>query len=367
MSQQNLITFFLTSFRGGGAERVIIELANSFHARGHAVELVVGNAVGPYKEEINPEINVTDFKKKRVIACLIPLSLYLFRKSPAVIYATMMHANVMVLIAKILSFSTAKVVIREAVTTEKTNEKPVEAGKTILLRLAALLYPKAHAVIAVSNGVAASLERDLNLTGKLNLSVIYNPVISSRFFAKSEENDIQLEFKRPESLLLIAVARLAKSKDYPTMLKAIALVKQHRDVQLLILGEGVERDALEQLVSDLHLQDDVHMPGFVNNPFKYLRKADLFVHSSLYEGMPNSVIQALALNKRAVVTRTKDGPEELFSGVHGVSLVESGDPAVFANAILALLSQDSDVARDDVWFEKFDSDTIVSQYEEFLS
>ena len=367
MSKTKLITFFLPSLEGGGAERVIVEIANAFHAKGHQVELVVGNAYGPYKEEIATGVSVIDFGKKRVLSCLLPFALYLKRQKPVAVYTTMMHTNVVALLAKRLSFSKARVIVREAVTTEKTNGKPISEGKSALLRLAAAVYPGADAIVCVSHGVLDSLKRDLSLSDGAPIEVILNPVISKEFFRKSQEAAPLLSFKRKNSVLLVAVARLVVSKDYPTLLQAFALVRESMDAQLLILGEGSERAHVEQLVESLGIKEDVLLPGFVSNPYAYIQAADLFVHSSLYEGMPNAVIQALALKKKAVVTRTKDGPSELFEGVQSVQLVETGDPVAFSKAILEMLALDSVGGPDSEWFDMFSSSGVVEQYEKHIS
>ncbi len=365
MPSNQLISFFLPSLQAGGAERVLVELANAFHLKGYQVELLVGDATGPYRQEVHPDVSLIEFKKQRVLGCFIPLVRYLRTREPWVLYTTMMHANVISIVAKGISGAPTRVVVREATTTENTNRKPVENGKSGLLRIAARVYPRAHAVVCVSQGVKNSLMRDLNLRDSSKLTVIYNPVISNHFYALSKEPTPLLTFKRESAILLVAVGRLQKAKDYPTLLRAFAMFRQKRDSQLLILGEGGERENLEAMVSDLGLEEDVFMPGFVSNPFAYMRVADLFVHSSVYEGMPNSIIQALALHKRAVVTHTKDGPAELFTGVDGVNVVPTGQPKAFANAVEQMLTAVDVREPSKQWFNMFSNDAIVSQYEEF--
>ena len=365
MPSTQQISFFLPSLQGGGAERVLVQLVNSFHLKGYQVELVVGDANGPYRQEVHPDVRVIDFKKQRVLSCLLPLVRYLRARRPLALYTTMMHANVLSIIAKGISGVATRVVVREANTTESTNGKPVEESKSALLRIAARVYPRAHAVVCVSHGVKNSLMRDLNLSDSSKLSVIYNPVISDQFYTLANEPTPLLTFKRKNASLLVAVGRLQKAKDYPTLLRAFAIFRQNRDSQLLILGEGTEREKLESMISDLGLKEDVLMPGFVSNPFAYMKEADLFVHSSLYEGMPNSIIQALALHKRAVVTRTKDGPAELFDGVEGVKVVSTGQPEAFANAVEQMLVAVDVREPSEQWFTMFSKDAIVSQYEQF--
>jgi glycosyltransferase involved in cell wall biosynthesis len=134
---------------------------------------------------------------------------------------------------------------------------------------------------------------------------------------------------------IIAVGRLNEQKDFKTLINAFAIAAKQKKLTLLILGEGEEREPLTRQIADLGLSDLVHMPGFTPNPFPYMKKADVFVLSSRYEGLPNALIQALMLRTRCVSTKCPTGPAEILENGELGELVEVGDTQSLANAILS--------------------------------
>jgi glycosyltransferase involved in cell wall biosynthesis len=134
------------------------------------------------------------------------------------------------------------------------------------------------------------------------------------------------------------VGRLTREKDFSTLIQAFSAVRKVFRCRLLILGEGRERTDLEQLVHDLNVDGDVSMPGFVNNPYKYMSHSSLFVLSSVWEGLPTVLIEALALGVPVVSTDCESGPREILkNGLLG-TLTPVGDIASMTGHILKSLS-----------------------------
>jgi glycosyltransferase involved in cell wall biosynthesis len=131
----------------------------------------------------------------------------------------------------------------------------------------------------------------------------------------------------------LSVGRLSKEKDYATLLRAFADLQLHPDARLIILGEGSLRDALEELVSTLRLGSRVSMPGFVSNPYAYMARAQLFVLSSQFEGLPGVLIEALACGCQVVSTDCPSGPREILRGGELGRLVPVGDVEALRRAI----------------------------------
>ncbi len=125
--------------------------------------------------------------------------------------------------------------------------------------------------------------------------------------------------------------------DFGTLIEAFAEVRKQRAARLLILGEGVEREKLERLVKSLGLQDDVLMPGYVENPFPYLKRARVFVLSSVYEGMPNVLLQAMAFGTPVVATDCDGGAKDAVSSLDLGRLVRTSDSHAMAAAIIESL------------------------------
>ena len=171
------------------------------------------------------------------------------------------------------------------------------------------------------------------------MRVIYNPVVNNKIFEKANQ-DVEAGFFNLDGReIIVSIGRLNKQKDYPTLIKSFAMVRKNRNVQLLILGEGEERQYLELLIKDLGLEGDVCLPGFCGNPFPYLRKARLFVLSSAWEALPTVLIEALALGIPVVSTDCRSGPREILKdGLYG-DLVPVGESVILADAILKNLER----------------------------
>ena len=132
--------------------------------------------------------------------------------------------------------------------------------------------------------------------------------------------------------MLVTLARLMPQKRLDVLLAAFAEVRD-RDCRLTILGEGPERAELERLAATLGIADRVEMPGFVNDVTPWLRRADLFVLTSEYEGLPAALLEALACNVPVVTTDCFDGARDLLAGADGCHVVPKGDVPATATAI----------------------------------
>ena len=149
--------------------------------------------------------------------------------------------------------------------------------------------------------------------------------------------------------MVLAVGRLAAVKDYPSLIRAFALVRRKHDVRLMILGEGEDRSRLECLVAESGLGDCVALPGFGANPYAYLSRAALFVLSSISEALPTALIEAMALGTPVVATDCKCGPKEVLQGGRFGILVPVGDVTALAEAISdSLLAPRSELPPDAV-------------------
>jgi glycosyltransferase involved in cell wall biosynthesis len=131
------------------------------------------------------------------------------------------------------------------------------------------------------------------------------------------------------------MGRLDALKDFPTLIRAFALLRSKRPCRLAILGEGAGRHDLERLVGELNLQDDVHLPGFIDNPFAWMRAAAVVVSSSLTEGCPNAVMQALACGTAVVSTNSVGGAAEILEGGRWGGLVPVKDAPAMAASMAA--------------------------------
>jgi glycosyltransferase involved in cell wall biosynthesis len=191
--------------------------------------------------------------------------------------------------------------------------------------------------------------------------VIYNPVVSPELYEKADAPVEHPWFQPHQPPVVLAAGRLVALKGYDTLLRAFARVRQETPARLVILGEGPERPNLERLAAELGVAADVDMPGFDPNPFRYMKRAGVFVLSSRYEGLPNVLIQALACGCPVVSTDCPSGPSEILDGGRYGALVPVDDVEAMAGAIVrALLGQVAPAPS--AWLEQFRVEVVAEQY-----
>lgn len=188
------------------------------------------------------------------------------------------------------------------------------------------LYPKAKRVVTVSrDGMHIFRER----LGLKNLDCLYNPVNLAHIRELSGEMqtvDIGGEY-------IVAAGRLSPEKNFSGLIKAYAASKTCQQYKLVILGEGMERHLLEALIDDLHLGGQVLLPGFMSNPYPYISNAHCLVLSSLHEGFPVILIEALGLGKPVIASDCETGPREIIRHGDNGLLVPVKDVSAMSAAI----------------------------------
>ncbi|GGA38135.1 glycosyltransferase [Okeania sp. KiyG1] len=348
---------------GGGAERVLVNLMPAFIKQGVKVDLVMNMAEGPYLPEVPPEVRIIDLKTKKTLAGLPKLVRYLRQERPKVLLSFLHYPNEMAILAKYLAFVNTRVIVseRNALSMHAGNEPSSEKWSAISTKL---LYPLADGILANSNGVAQDLANITGISPK-RIKVIYNPTITPGIFEKSQQTLDHPWFQLGQPPVVLGVGRLDPQKNFSTLIKAFAKVRQTKPCRLMILGRGRETVQLQALIKELDLENDVALPGFTNNPYPYLKKAAVFVLSSLWEGLPNVLIEALALGTPVISTNCPCGPEEILDGGRYGSLVPVGDDEAIAKEILDILSGNSRQV-DSAWLEQFRVENVAQQYLEFL-
>ena len=322
----NKVMFFLPTLGGGGAERTVIQLANSLVEQGLNIDLAVCNLEGEKGKllpEIHPKIQLINFDCGRVVNALFPLKKRLQEQHYDCIIATQTHSNVICGFAKRLAHVKTKLIFRE-VSTPSKNMKNTGLSKFILKSLVNLTYPLADKVVCVSNGVLQDF-REYYAYKKQNLITIYNPVIDDAYFEKLNA-PVQHHFFSAENKVVMAVGRLTEAKNFAFLIRSFQkLHQQYPQTHLIILGEGELRTELDQLLKDLNLSNVVDLAGFDPNPYAYFKYADLFVLSSNWEGLPGVLIQALASKIKVVSTNCPSGPMEILMNSKFGLLVECND------------------------------------------
>lgn len=336
------IAVLLPDLRGGGAERVGVNLANALTQRGYAVDIVLLSATGEFLADLRPEVRVVDLEVKRVRWVMLPLLRYLRQAKPAALLACMWPLTVVALWARALSRVPTRVVVAEHTTWSRSELlKRWSVGWQVRTTMHHV-FPAAEGIIAVSRGAANDLARFADLDRNA-ITVIYNPVVGSAKPAASAPHSPADWWTGPHRRIL-AVGTLKVIKDYATLLSALAVLRQRMDARLLILGEGECRSALETQAGTLGLESTVFMPGFVRDPAPYYQHAELLVLSSTGEGLPTAIIEALAAGTPVVSTDCPSGPREILCDGQFGRLVPMADATALAASMAESLSATHDTA-----------------------
>jgi glycosyltransferase involved in cell wall biosynthesis len=358
------IGLFLPSLDGGGAERVFVELANEFAALGARVDLALADARGPYLPEVTPAVRVVDFGVSGVLQSLPKLARYLRKERSEALLSGLDHANIVAILARVAAGNRTRSVISiRSVPTAGYRETP-SLPRWALLRLMRLAYPFADAIVVNSEGVASDASQLLGIPRR-RLHTVYNPLNVSRIQRLSFERVDHPWCVAGAAPIILGVGRLDVLKDFPSLIRAFSLVRSSRECRLVILGEGPDHAKLEGLIRQLGLDREVLLAGFVSNPFSWMRRARVFVSSSLTEGCPNALMQALACGIPVISTDSVGGSAEILQGGKWGLLVAVGDIRAMARAIEASLDMTNhpDVQQR---AKDFAHDTIARQYLEIL-
>jgi glycosyltransferase involved in cell wall biosynthesis len=349
-----------TSFAGGGAERVAVNLANDFVSRGLSVDLVVLQSHGPYRSHVSPDVQVFDLGGARVRYAIPALRRYFRERRPDRLLSMVRDTNLAAALAAIGLPRAPVMFFREANTFEDLDLMP--RWKAGALRVATrALYGRARRMVANSEAT----KRDILSIGVpgLPVDVIHNPVLARGFDAGPEPEVPHPWMADPATRVLLGAGRLDVQKDFATAIGALARLRAtNPEARLVIIGEGAQRPRLEAIVRELGVADAVDLVGFVANPASYFAHADVFVLSSRWEGFGNVIVEALAAGTPVVSTDCPGGPGEILAhGVHG-ELVAVGDPRAMADAIRKTLEHPRDPGSLRARARDFTADRIGAQY-----
>jgi len=344
---------------------MMVVIANGLAGNGVAVDLVLAAKRGPYLPEISPAVNVVDLATGGVAKAVPRLAGYLRRARPDLLLTTLAHSSVAALTARALAGTGVPLVVREANTPTAFDQAWSSAKSRIAQRLMRLAYRRADGVIAVSEGVADALRTVVGVEED-RLAVLYNPVVSAELDELAKADPGHRWFAAGQPPVVLGVGSLTPRKDFATLVEAFAELRRRRPARLIVLGEGPERARLERLVDELSLSDDVDLPGFTRNPFAYMSRAAVYVLSSNLEGLPGSLIQALACGCPSVATDCPSGPREILQDGRVGPLVDVGDAGAMAAAIAAVLDDPPPRSTLTRSVERFEATTVLANVHAYL-
>ena len=285
------------------------------------------------QHQIQRDIKIIDLKASSLWFSVTPIIKLLNATKYDIAFSTCGGMSIPLVIAGKISSFKGKLIVSERNTLFRTYSSNFK--KFALLKLKDILYKHADVVTTVSLGLKREVVDKFDLSEE-KVKVVDNPLIDSEMRMLSDES---IASKYAKKIMILAVGRFVKQKDYPTMFKAFAeVLKVHKNACLVILGKGPLMNDIKNLALRMNLQDSIDFLGFDPNPYKYMAKCDIFLLTSLHEGMPGVLIQAMALGAVSVATDCPTGPNEIITNKQNGYLVEVGNYRQVAETIIDILN-----------------------------
>lgn len=365
MDERVTVKLVVPSVHGGGAERVVRIVADAIE---HEPDLGVGAEIVALLDETAPSAPrgaaIRVLGARRVRSALLPLIRLVRAEQPDAVLTTLKHVSGILGLAAVLMPRRTRHVARVANTYSKELEAVPAWRRGVTRQVLRLGHRTIDGFICVSAGVRDDIVRELQID-PARCTVILNPVDVDEVTSLSEAplGDVVPARVRNAPVRFVAVGRLEPQKDHAALLGALAVVRRGHDASLVLVGDGSLRSQLEADAARLGVSSWVHFAGFQDNPYPYLRNASALVLSSRYEGMPNVLLEALALGIPCVSTDCPHGPSEVIIDDRLGLLVAPGDSDALAMAMSAVAdrSWDPDFAVRHVR-ERHDVQTVMHQY-----
>lgn len=371
------VAFLLENLSGGGAERVILELADGFSALGYTVDLLVCEARGVLLDSIPSRVNLVVLKPANqltgllaalgapggghsaILSCVaairkIPRSLrfvpaigdYLLRACPSVLLSALPKSNIAAVLAQARAGVGTRIFVGAHISMFLRSQQGLETGRGQAHHMIPLLrhcYSRAAGVVAVSEGVAADAVSFLDVDPD-RVHVVYNPITVSGPIEEIDEPPSHRWLLPGAAPVVLGIGRLVAQKNFPLLIEAFARARQHADIRLIILGgdessaeQMARRKELLELAAGLGVGRDVDLAGYQSNPYHYLRAARMFVLSSDYEGFGNVIVEALLAGCPVVSSDCPSGPAEILDNGRYGFLTPVNDIEQLAAAIVTTL------------------------------
>jgi len=332
-SRKQSVVFFHPYFSDGGVERTNIGLSKELIKHGYHVSFVTINPTGHFMDEIrNVGIEFVVLSAKRTLAAQPELTRWIRRKrkdsDSLVVISCQYYVNLACMLFRPFWGRHIHHILSER---NHLDEFGIHRGFkfSVVKKMVRFLYPYADTIISNSKELACDLS---DLTGR-PVKVVYNPTVNERLYRLAEEKITEDWFNADTRPTILAIGRLSVQKDFGTLIQAFAKLHKKHNARLIILGDGPERENLQAISQQLGVVNDLLMPGFVANPYKFLKTANMFVLSSVYEGLPNVLIEALALKTPVISTLCRSGPAEILDDGRYGQLVPVGDDNALCEAM----------------------------------
>lgn len=364
---QKKIVFFLFNLGLGGAEQVVVRLSNYLDSQGFKIHILCVTNRNDFEGKLTNNVLVTSFGKEKVYQSFLPLIKFIRKQDFDSFVSNVWPLTFFSVIAGISS----KKFLRKLILIEHSHLKEQSEKKSFLFKLFQQLtigffHNFSRKIICVSYGV----QDDLISKGvkRIKTKVIHNPAYPINGDGEESLNTNSRKWIEEGNLKLISVGNLKSEKNYPNLIKAVEIIKKNSSLKphLLILGEGPERDNLEAIIKNKNLEKEVNLMGLHSNPLNLVKKADLFILPSNFEGFGVAIVEALSVGITVVSTECLSGPSEIIKNNEFGYLCKVDDPIDLARQIKFAVKNKIDAEKLKRRSKDFSIEKIGPIYKELL-
>lgn len=330
MNNKIKIIFFLPNLNGGGAERITINIIRKLDSNIFDIHLVLAKKAGAYIDLIPQNITVHDLHASKTVFSIFKLRKTIKRIQPDILFSTLFRTHIAVDMA-LMGLTKRPVTVFRSPNSPKLilENNQLNPVQKYLLQTA---YRRADVILAQTPEMKHEIAKYHHIEEN-KIEVYFNPLDGDMINEKI--NNIENPFDA-NRINVVAAGKLAKQKGFDVLLRSFRkVVQKNNNFYLHIIGEDYgEKENLVHMVKELHLEDNVEFLGFQHNPYKFFYFSDLYVLSSRWEGLPNTVLENLYLKKPIISTKCIPFMSALIDDGKNGLLVDVENTKQMAQAIL---------------------------------
>lgn len=360
-----MTVFFLPDLRGGGAERVMLNLLKEFHEHSDKdAVLLLGRKRGNLISQIPSGVTVYELHAASALKSVIPFIRFCLLYQPDKVFASLGSSLATALAKPFISKNIE--IINRLGNTIGAEKKLFKSGikRFSYIKANQIIAKYSDKVIFQCHYMAEDYIRETGTVPK-SYKVIYNPVHVQQVRELSG-------ITPADTADFVAVGRLSAQKDYGTLIQAFSILKNKYscDYTLHILGDGELKQQLERKISELSLNEQIKIVGFTDNPYSRMRAAKALISSSLYEGFSNVIVEALCIGTPVIASDCPGANNEVIGVGENGFLFKTGDAEDLAAVIIGNINKIETSDRSEIAEhanERFHISKIFSQYKSYIN
>lgn len=334
------IGLYITALGPGGAERVVSRLSSILHEHGHNVFVIISDTrkiaypVEGALVDLNLQSSNSVFRKVVILRKRVS-KLKKIKKEYGLesVISFLDGANIVNVLAQV-NTSHPYVSIRNHHSSEINDyNRRIQYFHKLLM---GFIYRRSTGVICVSKLIASDIHKNYNVPQNL-ISVLYNPYNTDEIlrFSRFPTDQSFKNFKSAKTKLLCSTGRLQHQKGFWHLLKIFSLLNPEKEkLGLVIIGDGEQQEKISGLAKSLGIEESIYFAGYQANPFPIIANCDLYILTSLFEGFPNAMVEAMCLGLPIIAADCQSGPREILAPELEIVSDSIGEPLYASYGLL---------------------------------